>query len=640
MASVFLSYDREDTDRARPLAAALEKAGHAVWWDRRITSGAQFSKEIETALNNAEAVVVLWSKQSVESAWVRDEAAAGRDTGRLVPVLIDGTPAPLGFRQYQATELHGWKGRASSPAFQEIHRAIESLGTSPSAEPAKPVVKSAMPRPRLGLVLAIVAAAALIAALAVWRPWAARSTAPVVAITAATQSAPARALARDLLAKLGSLHATQTDALKLIQGGDGGAKADLIIEVDSATQGQNATANLILLGGKNRALLWSRDFTQPLAKQGDLKQQIAYTAAKVIECAVEALTSEGSRMRQETLKLYLNGCSAFSGLAATDPRPLLSVFRAVVEQAPRFQGAWAKLIYAETEVALRADSPQDAESVMPHLLRHMAAARKLNPDLAEVLIADATLAPQTDYARRVALIERAVEQNPESPNALGVYSSYLMKVGRSYDAVDAAKRAAQIDPLSPSSRDSLISALTYNGETDAALAELSKAEQLWPGASDLVGARYRIHLRYGDPQEALRIQRLGDYGGPHRDAFVRARIDPSPANIENAMAYPRAWIRHTPVAVGEYAQAAGAFGLEAELFQVLLTWRHPQEVDFAAEVLFRPALKNFRRDPRMMAVAKQIGLLGYWQKSGKWPDFCREHDLPYDCKAEAAKLAA
>ena len=33
MASIFLSYDRDDTARARPLAAALDKAGHTVWWD-------------------------------------------------------------------------------------------------------------------------------------------------------------------------------------------------------------------------------------------------------------------------------------------------------------------------------------------------------------------------------------------------------------------------------------------------------------------------------------------------------------------------------------------------------------------------------------------------------------------------------
>src|SRR5919112_122616 len=101
MASVFLSYDRDDADKARPLAQALEKAGHDVWWDLHLRGGAQFSKVIEEALKAADAVVVLWSANVIESAWVRDEAAAGRDTGRLVPVTIDGTLAPLGFRQFQ-----------------------------------------------------------------------------------------------------------------------------------------------------------------------------------------------------------------------------------------------------------------------------------------------------------------------------------------------------------------------------------------------------------------------------------------------------------------------------------------------------------------------------------------------------------
>src|SRR5215213_9360185 len=101
MAGVFLSYDRDDAAKARSIALALEKAGHSVWWDWHIKGGAQYSKEIEQALKRAEAVVVLWSQRSVDSAWVRDEAAAGRDTGRLVPVKLDESEPPLGFRQYQ-----------------------------------------------------------------------------------------------------------------------------------------------------------------------------------------------------------------------------------------------------------------------------------------------------------------------------------------------------------------------------------------------------------------------------------------------------------------------------------------------------------------------------------------------------------
>ena len=49
----------------------------------------------------------------------RDEAAAGRDTGRLVPVTLDGTAAPLGFRQFQTIDLSHWKGRSNAPELSE-----------------------------------------------------------------------------------------------------------------------------------------------------------------------------------------------------------------------------------------------------------------------------------------------------------------------------------------------------------------------------------------------------------------------------------------------------------------------------------------------------------------------------------------
>ena len=81
MASVFLSYDRDDAAKARAIADALEQAGLTVWWDFHIKGGAEFNKEIERALAEADAVVVLWSEEAIQSAWVRDEAAAGRDRG-------------------------------------------------------------------------------------------------------------------------------------------------------------------------------------------------------------------------------------------------------------------------------------------------------------------------------------------------------------------------------------------------------------------------------------------------------------------------------------------------------------------------------------------------------------------------------
>lgn len=125
MPSLFLSYVREDAASARALASLLEKAGHSVWWDRHIKGGAEYSREIESALRSAEKVVVLWSATSINSAWVRDEAAAGRDTGRLIPITLDRTEPPLGFRQYQAVDLSDWRGRGEPRKFEELLGAID-----------------------------------------------------------------------------------------------------------------------------------------------------------------------------------------------------------------------------------------------------------------------------------------------------------------------------------------------------------------------------------------------------------------------------------------------------------------------------------------------------------------------------------
>jgi hypothetical protein len=40
-----------------------------------------------------------------------------------------------------------------------------------------------------------------------------------------------------------------------------------------------------------------------------------------------------------------------------------------------------------------------------------------------------------------------------------------------------------------------------------------------------------------------------------------------------------------------------------------------------------------------MALAVKWGFAAYWRSTGQWPDFCSAPNLPYDCRAEVAKLA-
>ena len=150
MARIFLSYARDDVEAAKQLASCIGEAGHDVWWDRHLHGGSRFAAEIDRALKEAEAVVVLWSPASIDSAWVQDEAAEGRDSGRLVPVSLASAKPPLGFRQFQTIDLGGWDGRGRPDAMGDLIEAIArtcgseaGTATTSRGQPASAAAKKA-----------------------------------------------------------------------------------------------------------------------------------------------------------------------------------------------------------------------------------------------------------------------------------------------------------------------------------------------------------------------------------------------------------------------------------------------------------------------------------------------------------------
>lgn len=151
---LFVSYSRGDLDRARPVIDLLDAAGFDVWWDGRLEGGENFLQTTETALETAACVVVLWSATSVASHWVRDEAQRGRERGCLVPLTIDGTMAPLGFRQFQLLDISGWDGKPASPEAARILVAVRAkLGgdQTPAGAPLAAAASVAPARPALAL---------------------------------------------------------------------------------------------------------------------------------------------------------------------------------------------------------------------------------------------------------------------------------------------------------------------------------------------------------------------------------------------------------------------------------------------------------------------------------------------------------
>lgn len=636
MASVFLSYDREDAARARSIAQALDKAGHNVWWDRHIKGGAQYSKAIEAALKAADAVVVLWSQRSVESAWVRDEAAAGRDSGRLVPVSLDGTDPPMGFRQYQTIDLPG--GRLGKGQREALLAAIDALSGSGVAEARPPARRFRAVPQAAWLVAGLGLLVALAAGLLLSKPWT-KSGEVILSVGPGSGDSASQALAHDLAIKLGVLQSTSAGPIKLVEATES-KQADLAFEI---TNTGPATAALVLKSPKDGSLLWSMDFEHPSGKRADLVQQVTYTAARIVGCAVEGMGGP-VKLKPTPLKAYLNACAQLSDMASFDLRPPLPLLLQVLKVSPRFEPAWRALLLSEADLASpeRMDAEPDAR-LLADLRRHIAEARTINPTMPAVDIAEAMLLPPRDFIGRMKQIEQAAAGAPADPIILDRLAGALTEVGRLRKAVELAAETVKLDPLSPVLHSKYTAGIAYAGNFDAAKRELAKAERLWPGTASLEDAQYRFHLRYGDPRIARALfDKYTDTGGRGPLMLLEARQNPGPATIEPLIAYVRERMRNMEnpsVGLGFATVALAQFDRKEDLFALLLSWPEPGDIAIMSEVFFRPEFKEERRDPRFLRITHRAGLLDYWRQSGKWPDFCSEPGLPYNCKTEAAKLS-
>jgi hypothetical protein len=139
MADIFISYSSKDKSRVRVIADALSAHGWSVWWDRDIPTGRTFDEVIAEALGGARAVVVVWSKESIRSDWVREEAEEGRKRRILIPVQIDDVRPPLGFGRIQVADLIEWDGTRAADVFQRLVRDIASIVGPPRTTASRPI---------------------------------------------------------------------------------------------------------------------------------------------------------------------------------------------------------------------------------------------------------------------------------------------------------------------------------------------------------------------------------------------------------------------------------------------------------------------------------------------------------------------
>lgn len=128
---LFISYSQKDLVTIKTLTDCLQQLGWSVWFDQHIRAGTSFDRVIEQALQDARAVIVAWSRNSVSSDWVRAEAAYAQESGKLFPVRLDDAPLPLRFIHVHTLSLSDWDGTSE-------HRALQTLAAHLTEAMGKP----------------------------------------------------------------------------------------------------------------------------------------------------------------------------------------------------------------------------------------------------------------------------------------------------------------------------------------------------------------------------------------------------------------------------------------------------------------------------------------------------------------------
>ena len=462
-----------------------------------------------------------------------------------------------------------------------------------------------------------------------------------VSVAAGSNEPRSAELARSIALDLGQYRAGPLGSLTILDPADKGGGANYRVDVTASGDLTGLHADIAMRSSGAKGLLWSTTIEGDGLRMVDLRQQAAAKLGRVLNCLIDIQRS-ANRPSHEVLGLYLAGCSA-----DVDSDEAISILRSVTAKAPDFAPGWAGLAYLETDSFIY--PAQDNQTDMRRAaIEHLAQARRLDPQIAEGYAAEANLVLNGPSAATDVLnvLDRGLAAHPDSALLHGQKSSALQSVGRMNDSVVEAEQAVEFNPLARGVRGNLISALAFAGRTKEAFDLLDQADRIWPGSNSFANIRYVLNLRFGDPAAALKHLRdlgSGSAAGSAMDeawvAFLEARIDPTPAKIAKALEAFRVRNLNQVVPITGYIQALGTFDRVDDVYAALAKSESLTGLRLGTEVLFRAHMKSVRYDPRFIGLSKRVGLLDYWQRSEHWPDYCNDPRLPYNCKAEAAKLS-
>jgi TolB-like protein len=477
LTDIFLSYNREDQARAQMFAQGFEAQGLTVWWDVGLRSGEAYDEVTETALRTAKAVVVLWSRKSVQSRWVRAEATLADRNKTLVPCMIEACERPIMFELTQTAELSHWMGDAADKtwlAFLNDVRRMAAKAVTPI--PQTPATTAEPPTAEETLKPGQSGSAPSLAVL----PFTNRSGLPedeVFAfgmvedvIDALSQAVNLRVISSSATARFFSGALPDVEAIGRQLG------VRYLLEGNVRRAGTDLRVTAQLVEAETGAIVWTQRFDRPLAELAALQEALVKELAACLNVTVRDLEMARALLKPSDLTAWECCMRAFSYFRVTGGTSMLQAAREArraIELSPDYALAYAILA--------------QAKSLLYHLL---------TPE-------------DEDLVREIeGYINRAMELGSSNLVVLPFVAGALNYIGQPEAAILRANKALRINPDSGDAKRELAIAYTMLNQIDLALPHYEATFRAFPGANHMNWGVHawmaNAHAHVGDWEAAER----------------------------------------------------------------------------------------------------------------------------------------
>ena len=473
MADVFVSYKAEDRKRVKPLVDALAAEGFSLWWDEQIGGGATWRHEIETELNSAKCVIVVWSNRSVgpDGTFVQDEATRAQQRHVYVPVLIDKVHLPLGFGETQALPLVGWRGDRGDARYEAVLAAVRRNVGGKRRSSGVPAAAARVDRRTViagGTVGA--AAVAAVGAWALFKPGSAGASSDSIAVLPFENLSgdPAQAYFSDGIAEEIRSALGRISGLKVV----GRTSSEAVRKDDAQTAAKKlAVANILsgsvrqsastirvsaeLVDGSTGLDRWSQDYDRSpgdaIKIQTDIAESVATALSAALGRIARATVGVGGTQNPEAQRLFIQaGAIAKASTSKGEDGQALQLLDRALALDPRYADAYARKSYVLSAYGNNYANLVELPKTRAEALRLANAALSIAPDLAYGHRAlSEVYGNQQQIGPSYSELKRARQLAPSDADVLADLAGAASSLGDTPTALALADEASSLDPLNP-----------------------------------------------------------------------------------------------------------------------------------------------------------------------------------------------